>query len=90
MDERVGYFRLAHGHAAASAAKPAGQAPRRATAGAVKSGRNGYAAGPKALPQASKYDLITEAANRRRSGWRAAASLHCLERDELCSIGIPL
>jgi methyl-accepting chemotaxis protein len=53
MDERVGYFRLAHGHAAASAAKPAGQAPRRATAGAVKSGRNGYAAGPKALPQAS-------------------------------------
>ena len=53
MDERVGYFRLAHGHAAASAAKPAGQAPRRATAGAVKSGRNGYTAGPKALPQAS-------------------------------------
>ena len=54
MDERVGYFRLAHGHAAASAAKPApGQAPRRATAGAVKSGRNGYAADPKALPQAS-------------------------------------
>ena len=54
MDERVGYFRLAHGHAAASAAKPdPGQAPRRATAGAVKSGRNGYAAGPKALPQAS-------------------------------------
>jgi methyl-accepting chemotaxis protein len=53
MDERVGYFRLAHGHAAASAAKPAGQAPRRATAGAVKSGCNGYAAGPKALPQAS-------------------------------------
>ena len=56
MDERVGYFRLAHGHAAASAAKPvkpAGQAPRRATAGAVKSGRNGYAADPKALPRAS-------------------------------------
>ncbi len=56
MDERVGYFRLAHGHAAASAAKPvkpAGQAPGRATAGAVKSGRNGYAADPRALPQAS-------------------------------------
>jgi methyl-accepting chemotaxis protein len=56
MDERVGYFRLAHGHAAASAAKsvkPAGQAVRRATAGAVKSGRNGYAADPEAYPQAS-------------------------------------
>ena len=38
MDERVGYFRLAHGHAAASAAK---------------SGRNGYAADPEALPRAS-------------------------------------
>jgi methyl-accepting chemotaxis protein len=56
MDERVGYFRLAHGHAAASAAKPvkpAGQAPRRAAAGAAKSGRNGYAADPEALPRAS-------------------------------------
>ena len=56
MDERVGYFRLAHRHAAASAAKPvkpAGRAPRRAAAGAAKSGRNGYAADPKALPRAS-------------------------------------
>jgi methyl-accepting chemotaxis protein len=56
MDERVGYFRLAHGHAAASAAKPvkpAGQAPRRAAADAAKSGRNGYAADPEALPRAS-------------------------------------
>ena len=56
MDERVGYFRLAHGHAAASAAKPvkpAGQAPRRAAVGAAKSGRNGCAADPKALPRAS-------------------------------------
>jgi methyl-accepting chemotaxis protein len=56
MDERVSYFRLANGTAAASAAtpvKPAGQMPRRAAAGAVNRGRNGYAADPGAYPRAS-------------------------------------
>jgi methyl-accepting chemotaxis protein len=57
MDDRVAYFRLANAQAAAGAAskplKPAGQAPRRAAAGAVNRGRNGYAADPEAYPQAS-------------------------------------
>jgi hypothetical protein len=54
MDERVSYFRLAHEQTATSAAaRPAGQMPRRASAGSSKSGRNGYTGGAEALPQAS-------------------------------------
>jgi methyl-accepting chemotaxis protein len=73
MDERVGYFRLAHGHAAASAAKPA--AKRRGAQRQARSKAGAMDTPPVRKPfrRRPKYDLITEAANRRRSGWRAAA-----------------
>jgi hypothetical protein len=91
MDERVGYFsglRMGMPQPARQsrpARRRGAQRPARSKAGAMDT--------PpvrKPFRRRPKYDLITEAANRRRSGWRAAASLHCLERDELCSIGIPL
>jgi Methyl-accepting chemotaxis protein (MCP) signalling domain len=77
MDERVGYFLLAHGHAAASAAKPARRrgAPRLAR---QKAGATDTPPIPKRFRGRPNHDLVTEAANRRRSGWRAAPSLHCL------------
>jgi methyl-accepting chemotaxis protein len=73
MDERVGYFRLAHGHAAASAAKPA--AKRRGAQRQARSKAGAMDTPPVRKPfrRRPKYDLITEAANRRRYGWRAAA-----------------
>ena len=90
MDERMSYFRLARGQAAASAAapaakpgKPAGQAPRRAAAGRPKAGATDTLPIRKPFHGHPKHQFHNiEAAIRRRSGWRAAASVHFRLTDE--------